>query len=416
MIDATFHRPFPEQLAFFRRKLNLPTAAWDDIWQEAHDRAFVVAGAMKADLVADLRAAVDRAISDGATLEDFRRDFRATVARHGWTGWTGEGTQGGEAWRTRVIYQTNLATSYAAGRWRQLTHPALLAARPFWRYVHNDSVLHPRPHHQAWGDMRLTLRHDHPFWRTHFPPNGWGCRCRVQAVTGPKAGDATEPPAGWAEPDAKTGAPPGIDRGWAYAPGASAARPLLELVDAKLLRLEAPIGAALWQALAPALAMERELAWAETLDTWLADEFAGGRQFVAGALSPRVLQRLDALGQPRPASAEIAIRDELPRGAKQRRHEAEGNALTQADWRALPALLRAPGAIYRDRANGTLIFVADGIGPTKAAVRFEAKRAKDGRNLIVSAFRVDDITIAGSIEGGEWEVIEVAGKVGFEPT
>ena len=34
--------PFDEQIASFRRKLNLPTERWDDIWQAAHDRAFIV--------------------------------------------------------------------------------------------------------------------------------------------------------------------------------------------------------------------------------------------------------------------------------------------------------------------------------------------------------------------------------------
>jgi len=29
--------PFEEQIAFFRQKLNIPTARWDDLWQEAHD-------------------------------------------------------------------------------------------------------------------------------------------------------------------------------------------------------------------------------------------------------------------------------------------------------------------------------------------------------------------------------------------
>lgn len=182
-LEAALALSFAQAIAFFRAKLNLPTDAWDDIWQEAHDRAFVVAGATAADLLADLRQAVDKAISTGTTLEQFRRDFRDIVARRGWTGWTGEGTRAGEAWRTRVIYETNLRTSYAAGRWAQLTDPALLQARPWWRYIHSDSVLNPRPHHKRWGDMRLTLRHDHPWWRTHYPPNGWGCRCRVVALS-----------------------------------------------------------------------------------------------------------------------------------------------------------------------------------------------------------------------------------------
>ena len=24
---------------------------------------------------------------------------------------------------------------------------------------------------------------DHPFWEAHYPPNGWGCKCRVSAIT-----------------------------------------------------------------------------------------------------------------------------------------------------------------------------------------------------------------------------------------
>lgn len=241
-IEAALALPFADAVAFFRRKLNLPTDTWQDIWQTAHDRAFVVAGATASDLLADLRAAVDKAIATGTTLEQFRKDFRAIVAARGWTGWTGEGTAAGEAWRTRVIYETNLRTAYSAGRGAQLSSPQLLAVRPYWRYIHSDTVLSPRPQHKYWGDIGLTLRHDHPWWRTHYPPNGWGCRCRVVAVRGPREGDATAPPVGWDQPTAN-GTLPGIDRGWAYAPGASVADELRTLIDTKSAALPAPLGA-----------------------------------------------------------------------------------------------------------------------------------------------------------------------------
>jgi hypothetical protein len=168
-----WHRPFAEQVAFFRQKLNLPTERWDDISKEEHDRAFIVAGAQGADLLADLNAAVSKAITDGTGLAAFRKDFKALVARHGWSGWTGEGSKEGVAWRTKVIYQTNMSTSYAAGRWQQLNDPELGSILPYWRYKHSDSVLYPRPLHVSWDG--LTLPRDHQFWRTHFPPNGWNC-------------------------------------------------------------------------------------------------------------------------------------------------------------------------------------------------------------------------------------------------
>lgn len=231
---------FAEQIEFLRKKLNLPSETWRDIQKGAHDRAFMVAGAMKADLLHDLRGAVDGAVQ-GGSIGEFRKQFKQIVEKNGWTGWTGEGTKAGEAWRTKVIYQTNMATSYAAGRRKQLLDPALLSRRPFWRYIHDDSVTTPRPQHKAWGDAGLTLRHDHPFWSTHFPPNGWGCKCRVVAVKAPADGDATEPPDGWLATDPKTGAPAGIDEGWDYAPGARADDDLRSFVQDKLITYEPAI-------------------------------------------------------------------------------------------------------------------------------------------------------------------------------
>jgi hypothetical protein len=236
-IAFIFRRSFSEQVVFFRGKLGnlVPTARWDDIWKSAHDRAFMVAGAAKADLLADLAAAVDKAIIDGETLDKFRKRFAEIVHKHGWHGWTGEKTAAGRAWRTRVIYQTNLATSYATGRLAQLRD----AGFRFWVYRHSGSE-HPRLQHLAWDG--LTLPANHPFWQTHYPPNGFGCKCRVVGADGPnsirRAGGKpgyTEPPAGWDTIDQKTGEPPGIDKGWGYMPGATS--DLVREIERKAVKL-----------------------------------------------------------------------------------------------------------------------------------------------------------------------------------
>ena len=240
--------PFEAQIAYLRQKLRLPTERWDEIQNAAHDRAFVVAGAAKADLLADLHQAVLDRASDGLGLQAFRKDFKAIVAKHGWSGWTGEDTPEGVAWRTRVIYQTNMSTSYAAGRWREMNDPEVLALRPYWRYIHSDGVLHPRPHHLAWHGLTLLATHD--FWKTHFAPNGWGCQCRIVSVSrqeGLKSARAglDEPPEGWNQLDPKTGAPAGIDKGFAYAPGASLQEEARLLVQAKAAKLPEPLAQAL---------------------------------------------------------------------------------------------------------------------------------------------------------------------------
>jgi hypothetical protein len=240
-IRGAFDLIFEKQIAFFRGKINLPTARWDDVWKSGHDRAFVVAGAMQADLLDDLRKAVEQGITAGTGIDEFRSKFREIVKNRGWHGWTGEGTEKGEAWRTRVIFETNLRTSYAAGRHAQLTDPDLLSRRPFWQYIHSDNVRHPRPHHKAWGDSNLTLRYDDPFWQTHFPPNGWGCGCTVKAVRAPVDGAATAPPEGWDSINPKTGTPTGIDKGWDYAPGATRADELREMAAEKAAKLPEPL-------------------------------------------------------------------------------------------------------------------------------------------------------------------------------
>lgn len=157
--------PFDEAIAFFRDKISMPTARWTDLWQEMHGRAFTVAGALQRELLEDLRAAVDRAIADGTTIEDFRKDFDDIIDRHGWR------YNGGRGWRTAVIYNTNLSVAYARGHYLQMTDPDVLRVRPYLRYVRSHAA-EPRDEHLQWANVVLPA--DDPWWDTHYPPNGWG--------------------------------------------------------------------------------------------------------------------------------------------------------------------------------------------------------------------------------------------------
>ena len=213
-IEAVFNQPFPEQVAFFRQKLGnlIPTERWDDVRKSAHDNGFMVAGAAKAALLADLAAAVDVAATQGGTIEGFRKSFDEIVARHGWS-YTGE-----RNWRTRTIYRTNMATSYSAGRLVQLRESGFA----FWVYKHSDSVASPRPLHVSWDG--LALPSDDAWWQTHYPPNGWGCQCYVIGARSERGvkrlgGRMGTAPNDGTEPD---GRPKGIDKGWDYQPGATA--------------------------------------------------------------------------------------------------------------------------------------------------------------------------------------------------
>lgn len=177
----------PEQaVKYFESKGYTFSWNWRDTFQQAHTRAFTVAKALRGDVLEDLNWGVGRALREGRTLEQFQRDVMPLLQSKGWWGKVliGDGEGGGQVvqlgspYRLRTIYQTNLQTSYLAGRYQAMM--ANVANRPYWMYV---AILdaRTRPEHRA---LHGTIaRYDSPFWRYFYPPNGFNCRCTVQALT-----------------------------------------------------------------------------------------------------------------------------------------------------------------------------------------------------------------------------------------
>jgi uncharacterized protein with gpF-like domain len=213
-----------EAINFLRDKVDMPTATWTDLWEAEHSAAFTVAGAQSDALVSDFHDAVSKAIESGETLDDFRKDFDDIVERYGWD------YNGSRNWRSRVIFDTNMSTAYAAGRWDQIQQ--VKDQRPYLRYVHLEGQAHPRPLHEAWDGTILPV--DHEWWLTHYPPNGWFCHCTVQSLSDDDldrygwsvSDDAPESPLVSAVIKTSDGGtrtvqvPEGIDPGFAYRPGA----------------------------------------------------------------------------------------------------------------------------------------------------------------------------------------------------
>ncbi len=160
-----------DAIAFLKTKLALPTGTFTDIWQEQHAKAFVVAGANTDALVTDFHVAVTKAISEGQSIGEFRKSFDDIVARHGWS------YKGNRGWRSRVIYETNLRQAFMNAKWQRFWANRIM--RPFLRYV---GILDGRirPMHRSWHNLVLPITD--PWWDTHYPMNGWGCRCDVQSL------------------------------------------------------------------------------------------------------------------------------------------------------------------------------------------------------------------------------------------
>ncbi len=247
-IAARFDLAPEKAVEFFLGKKELQeTFDWRDMLHQHHDRAFTIAKMMDLSLLGEVKQTVDRAITEGWAFERFRTELTPLLISRGWWG-RQEMTdpETGET-RLRVIYDTNLRTSYAAGHWSRIDTNADTAPYVMYSAVLDDRT---RPAHAAWNGK--VLRHDDPWWKTHTPPNGWNCRCTVIQLSERdlkrmgKDGPDEAPPGGtreWTNP--RTGVveqvPAGVDPGWGYAPGAqwraealALARDKLEAADPQL--------------------------------------------------------------------------------------------------------------------------------------------------------------------------------------
>lgn len=206
-----------------------PSFSWLDVWQEQHSRAFTVAKSAGFDVLGDIGDAVDQAISEGQTFDQFKDDLIPVLQQKGWWGQqpafdpsTGLSpvSQLGSLRRLQIIYDTNMRMSFAAGAWMRAERTA--ADRPFLMYaaVHDDRT---RPEHRAWDGTILPI--DHPWWDTHYPPNGWNCRCSAITLSPAQAarygGAGRAPGIDWTRfVNHRTGevsrVPKGIDPGFGY--------------------------------------------------------------------------------------------------------------------------------------------------------------------------------------------------------
>lgn len=128
MPDLSFAMNLPPEkaLEYFRGKENAKDKGWNwqEVWQEEHAKTFTVAKCVKADILQDLRTALDQAMAKGETFEQFRKNLEPTLKAKGWWGkqiavdkeGNASTIQLGSPYRLRNIYRTNLQTAYMAGR------------------------------------------------------------------------------------------------------------------------------------------------------------------------------------------------------------------------------------------------------------------------------------------------------------
>lgn len=185
-----FNLPPERVVKYFQGKGYQITFDWHEMVEEAHDKAFTVAKVAKMDVLQTIRGEVDKIFTEGMTEQEFIKELKPRLKEMGWWGKANyeagngekiEYTQG-STHRLKTIYRTNLSTSYAAGAYEAQVDNK--ESQPYLMYTTaGDSQV--RHEHFL---LDKTVKHiDDPFWRFFYPPNGWGCRCSVIAVSAAEA-------------------------------------------------------------------------------------------------------------------------------------------------------------------------------------------------------------------------------------
>lgn len=175
-----------EAIAFLEGKGYQIGFNWYDVWQEAHSKAFTVAGILKQDILIDIHQSLLEAQYSGIPQKEWEKQITKTLYRKGWIGGAADllKNESGELLgkrltphRLHTIYQTNMRTAERVGEYKAMRE--IVHLRPYWRYItEGDNLVRP-----AHAQLHNSVYHaDDPFWNTFYPPNGWNCRCKVIAV------------------------------------------------------------------------------------------------------------------------------------------------------------------------------------------------------------------------------------------
>ncbi|WP_353141334.1 phage head morphogenesis protein [Acinetobacter pragensis] len=131
----------------------------------ARQYATTVSGLASLDQIKTVINLSNKAIESGSTFQEFQKAVKESgieLSPH----------------HLDNIFRTNIQNAYAHGIWTQQQENK--ANRPYLKYSSlTDSRV--RPSHLALNNI---VRHiDDSFWDTHFVPNGFNCRCAIDAIT-----------------------------------------------------------------------------------------------------------------------------------------------------------------------------------------------------------------------------------------
>ena len=315
--------------------------------------------------------------------------------------------QQGSQWRLGLIARQNVQSAVNAGAWEDQWDNR--EEEPYLRYVSMEDA-RTRPQHRALHGKIFPI--DDPFWQTHYPPNGWNCRCNVEGVSPARLKrrkwkvESSEGKMTTREiiiRDRRTGEETvrtvtgyrydkdnifWTDAGFDYNPGAVALAD--NILRERIRGLNDP---ALYEQARQAInnSTARHEGFAAVVEGWQKDKVIRKRAAILGLM--RWQELLHARAQGADASGVVVFADDRLHHAGRGVHQAKGTAVPDAIYPQLAALFSRPEAVYWDEAHENLLYLfpdpEDGwcrIMPVNVPGTDKKKQKKLGRHDGVASF------------------------------
>jgi SPP1 gp7 family putative phage head morphogenesis protein len=169
--------PFKEAADWIRNKPAVSREAFDKLLPELKPRAFTITGVRSFDVLEDIQRAI-ATIPEVAIWDDVRKDIAEKLFPDFIDPQADEEMQAKQRQaairRAELLIRTQGFQAYQAANHEAMSRNT--DALPYWQYLSmEDSRV--RPSHAALNGIVLPA--DSPFWKSHFPPWEWGCRCQV---------------------------------------------------------------------------------------------------------------------------------------------------------------------------------------------------------------------------------------------
>lgn len=173
--------PHKEAAALIRGKPVVSRQVFKELLPELKGRAFAIAGIEYAGVAQDIRDRLAE-LPEGALWDDVKKDVADDLVPYMVDPDTDKEMQDKQlqaAFRkAELLLRIHGFQAYHAAAWQVMDRQREVL--PYWQY-HSMEDARVRPSHAALDGLILPA--DSPFWRDHFPPWEWGCRCLVTPVS-----------------------------------------------------------------------------------------------------------------------------------------------------------------------------------------------------------------------------------------